>query len=125
MDASRITLGAANAALIPLQEAVNVAQGAVDTANDALDGVKATFATALQAARDIANLGLNGLISITEISFDVSLAVAAGGSFSGSVRASFLGADEVTVSLNINLHDIASMATQLADHIGNGFSSLF
>ena len=60
-----------------------------------------------------------------EISFSANLDVAAGGSFSGSVRAVFAGAAETTVSININLHDIISMAKQLADHIGSEFSSIF
>ena len=120
-----LVLEAAKAALIPLQAAVDAAQIAVDGAEATLEGLKVTFATALQAANAIANFGLNGLISIREISFSASLDVAAGGSFSGSVRAVFAGAAEVTVSFNINLYDITSMARQLADHIGSGFSSLF
>lgn len=120
-----MVLDAARAAMIPLQAAVDAAQKVVDAAEATLEGLKVTFATALQAANAIANFGLNGLISIREISFSASLDVAAGGSFSGSVRAVFAGAAEATVSFNINLYDITSMARQLADHIGSGFSSLF
>ena len=122
---ARGPLEAAKAALIPLQAAVTAAQASVDAADQALEGVKAAFAVGLQAADAIANVGLNGLISIREISFSANLDVAAGGSFSGSVRARFAGAAQITVSININLHDITSMAKQLADHIGTGFSSLF
>ena len=125
VDSSRVTLDAAKAALIPLEAAVDAAQKAVNVADAALEGLKITFATALQAANAIANFGLNGLISIREISFSANLDVAAGGSFSGSVRAVFAGAAEATVSFNINLYDITSMARQLADNIGSGFSSLF
>ena len=125
VDSSRVTLNGLKAALIPLQAAVNAAKAVVSAAEDALEGIKVTFATALQAANAIANFGLNGLVSIREISFNANLDVAAGGSFSGSVRAVFAGAAEITVSFNINLYDITSMATQLADHIGSGFSSLF
>ena len=125
VNTARGTLDAAKAALIPLQAAVTAAQATVDGAEQALEGVKAAFAVGLRAANAIANFGLNGLISIREISFSANLDVAAGGSFSGSVRAVFAGAAETTVSLNINLHDITSMAKQLADHIGNAFSSLF
>ena len=119
------TLNAAKTALIPLQVAVTAAQTVVDGAKEALEGVKTGFAVGLDAANVIANFGLNGLISIREISFSANLDVAAGGSFSGSVRAVFAGAVETTVSININLHDITSMAKQLVDHIGSGFSSLF
>ena len=97
----------------------------MDGAEQALEGVKQAFAIGLQAANAIAKYGLNGLISIREISFNANLDVAAGGSFSGSVRAVFAGAAETTVSININIRDIKSMAKQLADHIRNGFSSLF
>ena len=125
VDEARGVLDAAEAALIPLRAAVDAAQVVVDGAEAALEGVKQAFAVGLEAANAIANFGLNGLISIREISFNANLDVAAGGSFSGSVRAVFAGAAEVTVSININLHDITSMAKQLADRIGNSFSSLF
>jgi hypothetical protein len=97
----------------------------VNVAQTAVDGIEAAYAAGLEAAEFIARLGLNGLISIREISFDVGLGAASGGSFSGSVTAVFGGAAEVTISFNINLYDITSMVTQLVDHIGNGLSSLF
>lgn len=125
VDESRGVLDAAKAALIPLEAAVEAAQKAVDVAQDALDEVQSAFAVGLQAANTIASVGLNGLISIREISFSARLDVAVGGAFSGSVRAVFVGSAEVTVSLDINLRNVPSMAKQLADHIGNGFSSLF
>ena len=89
------------------------------------EGAEQAFGLGLDATNAIAKFGLNGLISIREISFSANLDVAAGGWFSGSVRAVFTGAAETTVSININLHDITSMANQLADHIGKDFSSLF
>ena len=94
-------------------------------AQKALDGIEKIYAAGLKAADFIARLGLNGLISIRQISFDISLDAAAGGSFSGSIRAVFVGSAEVTVSLNINLYDIISMVKQLVDRIGDGLSSLF
>ena len=87
--------------------------------------METTYAAGLEAANLISRLGVNGLINIRQISFDVELATAAGGSFSGSATAVFAGAAETTVSLNVNLFDILSMARQLANHIGNGLSSLF
>ena len=125
VDQSRHALEVAQAALVALQQAAAAAQTAVDGAQATLDGLNAAFSVALDAANAIANLGLNGLISIREISFTANLDVAAGGAFSGSVRAVFAGAAEVTISLNINLYDITSMAKELAGHIGSGFSSLF
>lgn len=125
VDASRYTLEASEAAFLTAEGAVLTAEQSVNAAQGVLDGVEATYAAGLQAAEFIAKLGINGLISIREISFDVSLGVAAGGSFSGSVTAVFGGAAEVTVSFNIDLYDISSMAKELAGHIGNQLSSLF
>ena len=125
VDSSRVTLDATKAALAIPEGALVAAEQGVNVAQTALDGIKAAYAAGLKAAEFIARLGLNGLISIREISFDVSLDVAAGGSFSGSVRAVFAGAAEVTISFNINLYDITSMVTQLVNRIGDGLSSLF
>jgi hypothetical protein len=125
VDSSRVTLEAAKAALAVPEAALIVAEQGVNVAKAAVDGVEAAFAAGLKAAEFIAKLGLNGLISIREISFDVNLDAAAGGSFSGSVTAVFGGAAEVTISFNINLYDITSMVTQLVDRIGDGLSSLF
>ena len=125
VDSSRVTLDAAKAALTLPKGALAAAEQGVNVAQTALDGIKAAYAAGLKAAEFIARLGLNGLISIREISFDVSLDVAAGGAFSGSVRAVFAGAAEVTISFNINLYDITSMVTQLVNRIGDGLSSLF
>ena len=125
LNTAQGTLDAAKAALIPLQAAITAAQTTVDGAEETLEGVKAAFVVGLQAANAIANFGLNGLISIREISFSANLGVAAGGSFSGSVSAVFAGAAETTVSININLHDITSNGKQFADYIGSEFSSLF
>lgn len=125
IDTTRQTLDAANAAISGLQQAVNVAQQGVTAAEGVVSAVQATYAAGLDAANFISRLTINGLISIREISFDVSLATASGGAFSGSITASFAGAAEATTSLNVNLYDITSMASELANHIGNGLSSLF
>ena len=125
VDSSRVTLEAAKAALAIPEAGLIVAEEGVGIAEKAVEGVEAAFAAGLKAAEFIAKLGLNGLISIREISFDVSLGSASGGSFSGSVTAVFGGASEVTISFNINLYDITSMVKQLVDEIGDGLSSLF
>lgn len=125
VNTAKHTLDAANAALIPLQEAVKAAQVAVTGAEQALKGVEAAVAVGLKASNIIAKVGLNGLISIRQIRFHASLAVASGGSFSGSVRARFAGAAEITVRLRINLRNVKSMAKQLVRRIGSGFSRLF
>ena len=125
VDSSRVTLEAAKAALALPEAALRAAEEGVNLAQTAVDGVEAAYAAGLEAAEFVAKLGLNGLISIREISFDVSLGAASGGSFSGSVTAVFGGAAEVTISFNINIYDITSMVKQLVDQIGDGLSSLF
>ena len=125
VDGSRFTLEVAKAGLEIPQLVLAAARETVTVAELAVDGVEAAFKAGLQAAEFIVRVGLNGLISIREISFDVSLSAAAGGAFSGSITAVFLGSAEVTISFNINLHDILSMVTQLVDQIGDGLSSLF
>lgn len=125
VNTARGTLHAAKHALISLQAVVRVAQAALIGAHHAVVGVQRAFAVGLIAANTVARFGVNGLISIREISFRINLDVAARGSFSGSVKAVFAGAAEKTFYLNINLRDITSMAKQLANHIGKGFSSLF
>ena len=125
VDASRHTLEVAKAGLAIPEAALIVAEQGVVVAQAAVDGIEAAYAAGLKAAEFIANLGLNGLISIRQISFDISLDAAFSGSFSGSVKAVFLGAAEVTISFDINLYDITSMVKQLVDQIGDGLSSLF
>ena len=125
VGSSREVLQVASAAISGLQEAVNVATQGLRSAEDAVNVVRTTYAAALQAADFITRLGLNGLVSIREITFDVNLATAVSGSFSASVTAAFNGGAETTVSLQLNLFDIRSMARQLASHIGNQLSSLF
>lgn len=119
------SLDVANAGLVAAHGAVTAAKSSLDAAKETLSATAATYKLGSEAADKIAQFGLNGLIHIREISFDVSLSEANGGSFSGSVSASFAGQAEVTVSLNINLRDITSMVKQLASHIGSGLSGLF
>lgn len=125
VDESRRSLDAANAALNGARGVVNTAQVGLRAANLALEAAQRTYQVGSRAAAEIARVGVNGLISIREIQFDAELSVAAGGSFSGKVTASFLGTADVTVSLNINMNDVAAMARQLANQIGDGLSGLF
>ena len=125
VDASRYTLEVAKAGLYIPEAGLLAAEGAVIVAENAVDGIEAAYAAGLKAAEFIAKLGLNGLISIREITFDTRLDAASGGSFSGSIRAVFVGAAEVNVSLSINLYDITAMVKELVEYIGDGLSSLF
>ncbi len=104
---------------------MNIARLSLDVANAALQAALATYKVGIKAAEKIANFSINGLISIREISFDVDLSVASGGSFSGLVRASFLRQAEISVSLKIDTRDITSMAKQLTGEIENDFLLLF
>ena len=125
MNGARQSLDAAEAALVAAQDIVNAARSSLDAAVGVLEAASQTYRAGSLAAQKIAEVGVNGLISIREISFDVSLSAASGGSFAGSVRVSFLGQTEVSVGLSINMQDITAMARQLADRVGNGLSSLF
>ncbi len=60
--------------------------------------------------------GLGGVVDIKEISFDVSLSVAARGSFPGTVRGCFSG-NNFQLYTNINLHDVTAMARQIANYV--------
>ena len=122
---ARESLNFAELILDAAQEIVDVARLTLDAANAALDTARATYQVGADAALTIAQVGINGLVSIREISFDVELSVADGGAFAASIQASFLGQADVTLSVNINLRDITATARNLADQIGNEFSSLF
>ncbi len=125
VNSAKSSLDVANAALVSAQGVVNAASKSLDVANLALEAAKETYKLGSEAANIIAQVGLNGLITIREFSFDVSLSEADGGSFAGSARARFAGGAEVSVKLNIDLRDITSMAKQLANHIGSGLSDIF
>ena len=125
VNAAQGSLKVAEGVLEAAKAVVSTAKYSLDAANGILEAAQVTYQVGTDVAGRIASFGLNGLVNIREISFDVDLSAASGGSFSGSVRAVFLGQAEVTVSLSVNLRDIVSMAKQLAERIGDGFASLF
>ncbi len=102
-----------------------VARSSLNLAKLVLAAARHTYRFGTRAAAEIAKFGLKGLISIHAITFDVSLSTADGGTFSGSIRASFLKQAKVSVRATINLWDIPAIAKNLADNIGSGLSSLF
>ena len=124
VDASKHTLDAAEAALEVPKAAVAAAKHSLDVANLALEAAKQTYKVGLDAASAIAGFALGGLINIREITFDVTLSAANGGSFSCSVKATITG-KSVDVSLTINVYNIVSIARQLAKHAVSGISSFF
>ena len=119
------SLNSANVAFAVAEQAFNAANGVLQAAQTTLQGVNQLYAAGLKAVEFISSYGLNGLISIQEMSFDVNLSVANGGQFAGSVRATVLTTLDINVSIDINLRDITAMARQLAGYIDNSFSSLF
>ena len=119
------TLDVANVALEGARVVVRESEVALDAANGILEAAKQTYRLGAKAGELVASFGINGLVSITQISFDVELGAAASGRFAGSVTARFLGGAQTTISLSIDLRDIASMASQLADHVSSGLSGLF
>ena len=125
MNAAGKSLKVAQLSLVAARAVVGEAEIALDAANIVLEATKQVYKLGAKAAELIADYGINGLISIQYIRFDAELSVAAGGRFSGSVRAQFLGGAQTTIALDIDLYDVTSMASQLADHIDNGLSGLF
>lgn len=73
VDASRHTLEVAKAAFAVSEGALIAAEQGVVAAQTTVDGVEAAYSVGLKTAEFIAKLGINGLISIRKISFDVSL----------------------------------------------------
>ena len=122
VDTSRVALDVAKGVLEGAKRTVSAAKGALDAANAALEAAKQTYRAGADAASALARFALNDLFNIKEITFDVSLSVASGGSFSGRVSARILGRD-VNAAVSVNVHDIASMAKQLADKAISGLSS--
>ena len=125
MNGASKSLDAAQLALVGARAVVEEAEIALDAANAVLEATKQVYKLRAKAEELIADFSINGLISIRSVRFDAELSVANGGCFSGSVTARFLGGAQTTVSLNIDMNDITSMACQLADRIGNGLSGLF
>ncbi len=103
---ARHSVDVADGALVAAQRVVNTARGTLDAAVAVLEAASQTYRLGTEAASAIASVGVNGLVSIRAISFDVSLGAANSGSFSGSVRANFLGQAEVNIGLEINMRDI-------------------
>ncbi len=124
VDQSRIVLDAAILALEVAKGAVNAAKIPFDAAVLALEAIEQTYRVGVEAANQIARFGLGGVVNLKEIRFDVSLRVAAGGSFAGTVRGCLVG-NNVQLDINVNLHDVTAIARQVADHVIDGLSSVF
>ena len=121
VEGSKVTLDAANGVLEGAKGVVSAAKHTLDVANAALEAAKVTYKVGADAATAIVRFALNDLFNIKSITFDVTLSAASGGSFSASVSARILG-NNVNVSLKIDVHNIVSMAKQLADKAIGGLS---
>lgn len=119
------SVNVATVAFQAAQVTVNAARGSLDAANLVLETISEAYHVGIEVAGKIAELGTSGLVSIREISFEVSLGEANTGYFAATVKASFLRNADATIHLNINLRDITTIARGLADEIGDHFSSLF
>ena len=122
VDKGRFTLDAAKGVLQGVKGVVNAAKHTLDVAKIALEAAKQTYKAGAKAATALTSFALNDLFNIKEVSFDVQLSVANGGSFSGRVKARILG-NNVNVALRINVRDVTSMAKQLAEEAIDGLSS--
>ena len=124
VDKSRFTLNAAKGILEGAKGVVSAASHTLKVANFALEAAKQTYKAGVVAASALTRFALNDLFNIKEMTFDVQLSVANGGSFSGRVKARILG-NNVNVALRINVRDVTSMARQLAEEAIDGLSSFF
>jgi len=109
------------------QKAIDNAQKAYDAAKDELDrvnnlldkaekefdDVKKTFQSGIEIFQYIAKFGSGGIVSITSISFDVSLQSASGGNFEGGINLQFLGEHNLSLKVSFNLRDISSLARNI------------
>ena len=121
VQSSRVTLDAAKGVLEGVKKTVSAAKHTLDVANAALEAAKVTYKVGADAATAITRFALKDLFNIREITFDVSLSAASGGSFSGRVSARIFGKN-VDASLSIDVRDVVSMAKQLADKAIGGLS---
>ena len=124
VDNSRWTLHVAKGVLEGAKGVVSAAKHSLDVVNLALEAAKQTYKVGAAAANAIAQFALKDLFNIKEMTFDVSLSAANGGSFSVGVKARILGND-VNVNAQINVRDITSVAKQLAEEAIGGLSSFF
>ena len=104
------------------QASVNTAKKSLNTANAILASTKAAYKAGSDAASAIARLGLGGLINIEKIEFDVEIAVASKGQFSGTIKATFLKKNSQSFGFNLRLKSISSMAKDLAEKIFKGIT---
>ena len=125
VQAANHSLDVAKFGLTVAQKTLDGAKDVLQGAEDLLTGIEDTFKFGLDAADKISNFGLEGLITINDISFDVELNVANSASFDVSVTASFLGQPPIDLYLGINLRDLDPICRDLAEHIGEGFGQLF
>ena len=82
-----------------------------------LSAVQKTYELGAAAATKIVSLGLSGIIRIREITFDVEISVASGGSFAGTIEAKFFNTNFKKFGFELNLKDVAKLASNLASDV--------
>ncbi|CAH1798335.1 unnamed protein product [Owenia fusiformis] len=87
------------------------------TAKVALDGVNRLQKAGLNAASFITKFGLGSVINIKELRFNVALAVAETGEFSGTIVVSFLGRSDDTFSFQIKVKSVEDMVDILVNEV--------
>ena len=95
-----------------------------NTAVAKFEMVKKAYRVGIEATKQIARFGLGGIVSLKEITFDVSLSEAAHGNFACSVKG-ILSGKMVKVTIKANRLSITRIARQIADHVIYGLSSKF
>ena len=120
VQASKVTLHIANAALYVARGIVAVAKRTLYIAIAALEVVKRLYKLGIEATLLILKFGLGGIIDIRELYFKVGLGGAAVGEFEGAIKISFFGRPPVRLEFYINLRDIGKMVKQLLTRIFSG-----
>lgn len=119
---ARYTLDAAKGVVAAAQVVVDQSRHTLDGVKAALEVVKAAVKAGADAASAITRLTLGGLMNIHKMEFNVHIAVAATGSFSGTMEATLLGAYS-RFSFNLNLKSVDQMARDLAEKVFPGITS--
>jgi hypothetical protein len=113
--------GTALESLDAAQASVNAAKKSLNSANAILASTKKAYKAGSDAAAAIARMGLGGLINIEKIEFDVEIAMASTGRFSGTIKASFLKKSQ-SFNFHLRLKSISSMAKDLAEKAFKGIT---
>ena len=88
----------------------------LDAAIYALEAAKYVHRAGFAVAEAMLTFGLDGLINIRKLSFDVRLAVAEGGHFRGEIDVMICN-NRLQMEFNINIQSVSSMVDSLVETV--------